>query len=72
MSALTPLGRISSRKSDWGAHGIVWIGVMLQNEAIVLRDTDIGLNSVGANPHSFSTRRYGLLYIGRDAQGMVR
>ena len=69
---MTPLDRISSRKSNWRAHGIVWIGVMPHNEAIVLRDTDIDLNSVGTTPHSFRTRCYGLFYIGRDAQGMVR
>src|SRR5262249_48337242 len=42
--------------------GIVRIGVMPENEAVVLRDTDIGLNSVGAELHSLGKRRDGILW----------
>jgi hypothetical protein len=47
MHALTPLGRISSRKSNWRTYDIVRIGVVPHSEAIILRDTDNDLLYIG-------------------------
>jgi len=33
-----------------------------ENKAVILRDTDIGLNSVGAELHSLGKRRNGILW----------
>jgi hypothetical protein len=38
------------------------VGVMPENEAVVLRDTDIGLNSAGAELHSLGKRCNGILW----------
>jgi len=35
---------------------------MPENEAVVLRDTDIGLNSVGTELHGLGKRRDGILW----------
>src|SRR5919108_4088116 len=42
--------------------GSVRVGVMPENEAVVLRDTDVGLNSVGAELHSPGKGRNGILW----------